>query len=396
MLELASLQIWRGELGLAAVHVQDVTLYSLQVDLPFLHRAALAHRATLEMIDGAYQSSMASAEAALALWRSETSPPDLAFTRAHVALGWGRLQELRIDEARASLAQFESAPREVMEPVLLVYGRLLKAGILSASGRIEEARRELDTRGHVPERLPAYADRSSRQLRLLADAAMGDLRAVENEARLMRAAGMEANALLGESVAFGLGGDERCAVRGLDEVLGGARVPADVATVGAILRVAFLQRIGTPEAVRRARDLLPDVLSRVATQRLLWLLSTGVLISPGFVDLVAEQASAPDGHPFAAEALEALQAQGRPYPDQTPHRPDGSSPPTDEEARRLLTPRELEVLQQLALGGGNADLARALFVSENTVKTHLASIFRKLDVDRRVDALRVARARGLL
>jgi DNA-binding CsgD family transcriptional regulator len=300
-----------------------------------------------------------------------------------------------MDDARASLAQFESAPREVMEPLLLVYGRLLKAGVLSACGRVEEARRVLDTRGHVPERLPAYADRSSRQLRLLADAAMGDLRAVEAEARLMRRVGMEINAQLGEAVALGLGGDERRAVRGLDDVLGADRVPADVATVAAILRVAFLQRIGSPEAVRRAADLLPDVFSRVATQRLLWLLSTGVLISPAFLDLVAEHAATPDGHPFAAEALVALQAQGRPYPDQTPHRPEGAVS-TDEEVRRLLTPRELEVLQQLALGGGNADLARALFVSENTVKTHLASIFRKLDVDRRVDALRAARARGLI
>nr|WP_269778407.1 LuxR C-terminal-related transcriptional regulator [Nocardioides sp. MAH-18] len=66
------------------------------------------------------------------------------------------------------------------------------------------------------------------------------------------------------------------------------------------------------------------------------------------------------------------------------------------QTRFVLTARELEVLQQLALGGGNADLARALFVSENTVKTHLASIYRKLDVDRRVDALRVARTHGLL
>jgi len=61
-----------------------------------------------------------------------------------------------------------------------------------------------------------------------------------------------------------------------------------------------------------------------------------------------------------------------------------------------LTARELDVLEQLSLGGGNADLARALFVSENTVKSHLASIYRKLEVDRRVDALRVARSHGLL
>ncbi|MFC6345397.1 LuxR C-terminal-related transcriptional regulator, partial [Nocardioides hankookensis] len=84
----------------------------------------------------------------------------------------------------------------------------------------------------------------------------------------------------------------------------------------------------------------------------------------------------------------------RSYPDVGRHRdlPFAS----DDPRATPLTPRELEVLEQLALGGGNADLARALFVSENTVKTHLASIYRKLEVDRRVDALRVARAHGLL
>ena len=61
-----------------------------------------------------------------------------------------------------------------------------------------------------------------------------------------------------------------------------------------------------------------------------------------------------------------------------------------------LSPREYEVLGELARGATYSDIASNLFVSENTVKTHLASIYRKLEVDRRVDALRVARAHGLL
>jgi DNA-binding CsgD family transcriptional regulator len=61
-----------------------------------------------------------------------------------------------------------------------------------------------------------------------------------------------------------------------------------------------------------------------------------------------------------------------------------------------LTRREREVLAELSRGRSNGAMARALFVSENTVKTHLASVYRKLGVDRRADALRVARERGLL
>jgi DNA-binding CsgD family transcriptional regulator len=122
-------------------------------------------------------------------------------------------------------------------------------------------------------------------------------------------------------------------------------------------------------------------------------LSLGILVSPGFLEALAAHAATPDAHPWAVEAYAAIRAAGRPFPE-FPPRPTAGPPGGD--PRTVLTPRELEVLEQLALGGGNADLARALFVSENTVKTHLASIYRKLDVERRVDALRVARQRGLI
>jgi len=61
-----------------------------------------------------------------------------------------------------------------------------------------------------------------------------------------------------------------------------------------------------------------------------------------------------------------------------------------------LTDREVDVLRELALGGTNAAIAHALFVSDNTVKTHLASIYRKLDVDSRAGALTAARELRLL
>ncbi|HMM40717.1 MAG TPA: response regulator transcription factor, partial [Thermomicrobiales bacterium] len=58
-----------------------------------------------------------------------------------------------------------------------------------------------------------------------------------------------------------------------------------------------------------------------------------------------------------------------------------------------LTERELEVLQLLATGAPNRDIADALFVSLPTVKKHVANILRKLDVANRTQA--VARAREL-
>lgn len=63
---------------------------------------------------------------------------------------------------------------------------------------------------------------------------------------------------------------------------------------------------------------------------------------------------------------------------------------------QALSPRELEVLALVAEGRPNKDIARSLFISETTVKTHLAHIFTKLGVDDRTAAVTVALDRGVI
>jgi DNA-binding NarL/FixJ family response regulator len=60
------------------------------------------------------------------------------------------------------------------------------------------------------------------------------------------------------------------------------------------------------------------------------------------------------------------------------------------------SPRELEVLAAVARGLSNAEIGKALFIGEATVKTHLQRLFVKLDVDDRTHAVTVAIERGLL
>lgn len=64
--------------------------------------------------------------------------------------------------------------------------------------------------------------------------------------------------------------------------------------------------------------------------------------------------------------------------------------------RVRLTEREQDVLRLLDEGASNQHIAKTLFVSEATVKTHLVHIFAKLGVDTRSRAVAVARERGLL
>jgi DNA-binding NarL/FixJ family response regulator len=61
-----------------------------------------------------------------------------------------------------------------------------------------------------------------------------------------------------------------------------------------------------------------------------------------------------------------------------------------------LTRREVEILQLVAEGHSNAQLARRLWVTEQTVKFHLSNIYRKLDVSNRTEASRWAQLNGLL
>lgn len=61
-----------------------------------------------------------------------------------------------------------------------------------------------------------------------------------------------------------------------------------------------------------------------------------------------------------------------------------------------ITPRELEILELIAQGMSNREIAEKLFVSENTVKTHSSRVFDKLGARRRTQAVQFGKEFGLL
>ncbi|MBN8481742.1 MAG: hypothetical protein J0L88_09145, partial [Xanthomonadales bacterium] len=69
----------------------------------------------------------------------------------------------------------------------------------------------------------------------------------------------------------------------------------------------------------------------------------------------------------------------------------------DGQVKRLgITARELEILEAMAAGLSNREIAARLFVSENTVKTHAARLFGKLSARRRTEAVRRAKDAGII
>lgn len=61
-----------------------------------------------------------------------------------------------------------------------------------------------------------------------------------------------------------------------------------------------------------------------------------------------------------------------------------------------LSAREIEILRALETGAGNRELAKMLFISEATVKTHLVHVFQKLGVGSRTEAVAEARRRRII
>jgi DNA-binding NarL/FixJ family response regulator len=74
----------------------------------------------------------------------------------------------------------------------------------------------------------------------------------------------------------------------------------------------------------------------------------------------------------------------------------GPVPPAAELISETLTGRELEVLQLLARGWNNRAIAEALYISDRTVQAHLTSIFAKMHVTSRLEAVLAAIRRGWL
>jgi len=74
----------------------------------------------------------------------------------------------------------------------------------------------------------------------------------------------------------------------------------------------------------------------------------------------------------------------------------GTPVPSQAAGRPELTRREIEILMLVAEGYSNSQLARMLWVTEQTVKFHLSNIYRKLNVANRTEASRWAQLQGLL
>lgn len=169
-------------------------------------------------------------------------------------------------------------------------------------------------------------------------------------------------------------GRAEAAVRLLDRVCPEGRAGPAVTVRAALVRAQAADEAGDTAAARR---LVTRALAQARRERL----------RRPFVE------AGPWIRPYLGAAPPHRPPTGRPAPGTgpSPRRP-ASPPPVVEE----LSGRERDVLRLLALTMSTEEIAADLYVSVNTVKTHLKSVYRKLSVNRRNEAVRRARELGLL
>jgi DNA-binding NarL/FixJ family response regulator len=140
---------------------------------------------------------------------------------------------------------------------------------------------------------------------------------------------------------------------------------------------------------KQARDRLPDVRGIIISSRAEPELIDGALAA-GASAYVLKTAHPED---FASAIRQAFSSSIYLAGARNVPAPAAARTP---ENRADLTAREVEILQLVAEGLSNGEMARRLWVTEQTVKFHLSNIYRKLDVSNRTQAGRWAQMNGLL
>jgi LuxR family maltose regulon positive regulatory protein len=304
-------------------------------------------------------------------------------THAQLAHAWVHLERDELDEAQDRLDLAGVVPGGSWEPWLVISSLLAQARLLTASGEPEASLRLLaEATGAAWEAGSAGWFRDL----LAVDSAEFLIAAGEPQRALALVTPVPPRAASESSVLAAVARRDIGDMRGARAVLGTV-VPALLgAPAGVQIRSWLLEaRLATDHGdVDRARLLVDRALRVGAAEELRRPFAHDWTWLRGYLD--RDLALMREHGTFVASFPASRSAQP-PAPAATAGAADG--------VVGTLTEREGEVLGLLAQMYSTEEIARALFVSPNTVKTHLKGIFGKLCVSRRVDAVRRGRQLGL-
>ncbi|MEU8876002.1 response regulator transcription factor [Streptomyces javensis] len=171
------------------------------------------------------------------------------------------------------------------------------------------------------------------------------------------------------------------------------RLTADHPEVAVVVLTTYADDTSVLETLRAgARAYLTKDADRLHIARTLHSAVAGLsVLDPRVQATLLAAASAPSAPRPGPDATRPGPDATRPGPDAPPRDPDATNQPLPDG----LTRREAEILTLMARGMTNAEIAATLFLSGNTVKTHINRVFTKTGSRDRVAAIRYARDHGL-
>jgi LuxR family maltose regulon positive regulatory protein len=381
LVNLGIAELWAGKLDSAEGHLERARGAAAEAGHDWVVLIAIAHLALLAGTRYEYPRAANHAREALELANRRGWQRTWPAGAAYLALGAAQFLWARGDDAAETIELAREALAGTHERPLRAVLALMRSGVLGDRGDTEGALAVLEAGaeelGDYP-LLPEVRDHFAIREAMLR-AQLGDR---EQAARLMRGeAGRGPDTLRTAVViaqfqlADGHGEHARATLAPWSNELLATPEGVQARVVEALARESASDHVGAAESLELALDLAEPGGLRWA------LMQFGRPLQP----LLSRQLRGGTAHrALVGDLLEAL--DGR----------DGRSRPNAPLVVEPLSPREQAVLRYLPTMMSNQEIASELFVSVNTVKTHLKAIYRKLDVADRREAVRRARKLELL
>lgn len=392
--EVAITQNWTGDLSGAEEHLAAAVRLSRTHDLPTLTTIALSHLAFTEYLQGHEASAITVADQVLALIESRSVTAPYSAGRARLARQLALLSGLPDEQLLAVARSPIDVPLHAADLTTRYWVRARSSRLELCAGSVSAAELALEAPLETPP-LSAHLATALLVERAFLASLSGDgaaLAGIQEQLDELRA---PAEAALVGGLRADLAGDRRTAVRYFAEVASHPAHPQPATKALALTAQAqLIDALGDGDRaleLLRAAALATEV-RRNAVPFLGW--SRHGTAVPELMRRLAAVHTAGWVHELADTIADMTGIASYFGPSTAlPRERDSVAAGT---IRPILSPRERDVLYELARGSTYADIAANLFVSENTVKTHVSSLYAKLSVNRRSAALAAARNMNLL
>jgi LuxR family maltose regulon positive regulatory protein len=382
LIDLGIAEIWTGRLEQAERHLEHALAEARRIGRPLLELAALSHWALVGGLR-VHKRGEKRAREAVELAGRHGWAQYKHVAGAYLTLGYVSLWRGRLEEAETWLEQAEQALHPDGEPAAALMTYTARANLEFARGSYEEAMSALQAAERREPLLtsPSLVTTRARAYRLKMLAELGETDLVQRALTEMDKELLETPEMRTVLAALRLAQDDpEAATAALAPIVDSSAPIQDPrwAIHAHVLHARASDALRDPGATSRALERSLELAERDD-------LLLAFLLAPT-AELLKRHAQLHTTHASLISQILALQSGRKPSP-----RPEDAEPLLEP-----LSESELRVLRYLPTSMHGPEIAAELFVSVNTIRTHMRHLYAKLGVHRRADAVERARELGLL